>query len=228
MYLSKIRLDEQLPLEKLGGEIPKDAYGDHQVVWRIMGSGPDRPRDFLFRREQMGYWPVYYVLSEQPPTNRPGWQVDTKDFRPRLTKGQRLAFALRANPVRTRRASSNPDDRKRYRDDIIMHAKRQIHEREPDPKRWPSQVELVQEYGPKWLEDRASNCGFTLETLHVDQYAQHRLYKGRGRPPIRFSTLDYQGILQISDDARFLEALHRGIGHAKGFGCGLMLVRRAV
>ena len=32
--------------------------------------------------------------------------------------------------------------------------------------------------------------------------------------------------LEVADPARFFDALVRGVGPAKAFGCGLMLVRR--
>ena len=40
-------------------------------------------------------------------------------------------------------------------------------------------------------------------------------------------TLDFGGILTVVDPERFIEALYQGVGSAKAFGCGLMLVRRA-
>jgi CRISPR system Cascade subunit CasE len=42
-----------------------------------------------------------------------------------------------------------------------------------------------------------------------------------------FSTLTFQGVLTVEDPAQFLAAVLRGFGAAKGFGCGLMLIRRA-
>ena len=35
--------------------------------------------------------------------------IQTKEYRPRLFAGQRLAFSLRANPVRVRRVSDDPN-----------------------------------------------------------------------------------------------------------------------
>jgi CRISPR system Cascade subunit CasE len=37
----------------------------------------------------------------------------------------------------------------------------------------------------------------------------------------------YEGILQVTDCARFLAALAAGIGPAKGFGFGLLSVAKA-
>jgi CRISPR system Cascade subunit CasE len=41
-------------------------------------------------------------------------------------------------------------------------------------------------------------------------------------------TVRYDGLLRITDPDAFRETLIRGIGPAKAFGCGLMLVKRVV
>ncbi|MCI5220551.1 MAG: type I-E CRISPR-associated protein Cas6/Cse3/CasE, partial [Candidatus Electrothrix sp. LOE2] len=43
---------------------------------------------------------------------------------------------------------------------------------------------------------------------------------------IQFSLLDLSDRLTVTDPNVFTRALFRGIGPAKGFGCGLLLVRR--
>ena len=44
---------------------------------------------------------------------------------------------------------------------------------------------------------------------------------------LRFSTVDLSGELTVLEPEIFANALYDGIGHAKAFGCGLLLVRRA-
>jgi len=41
-----------------------------------------------------------------------------------------------------------------------------------------------------------------------------------------FSSVDFEGEIEVMDTELFTKALFDGIGPAKGFGCGLMLVRR--
>jgi CRISPR system Cascade subunit CasE len=225
-YLSKIELKRGLDIHTLAKAIPKNAYAEHQAIWRLMGTEETKKRQFLYRREQAGHWPAFYLLSDVEPEPAEGpWRVQAKPFAPKLATGQRLGFVLRANPVVTTRVSASPEDKRRVRHDVIMHAKRQEQSREPDSARRLSQHELVQQVGPVWLQERAEQAGFQLEGVHVDGYRQHRLSKrGQGRP-IQFSTLDYQGILRVTDAERFLQTLRTGIGHAKAFGCGLLLIR---
>jgi CRISPR system Cascade subunit CasE len=65
-----------------------------------------------------------------------------------------------------------------------------------------------------------------LEVLRVSGYRQYRLLKARGKSPIRFSSLDFDGVLTVTEPDRLCQTLFDGIGPAKAFGCGLLLVRR--
>lgn len=224
-YLSKIALRRDLSARELGRAIPSNAYAEHQVIWKLASAGPDERRDFLFRREQDGHWPTFYLLSpREPDTYSSHWVIESKAYRPKLEPGQRLAFALRANPVRSRREGEGEKGGRRIRDDRVMDAKRQEQALAPDQR--SSQADLVQREGPKWLQERSERNGFAIEAVCVDDYRQHRLYKRGAAQPIRFSTLDYQGILRVTDPDLLLLALQKGLGHAKAFGCGLLLVRR--
>jgi CRISPR system Cascade subunit CasE len=60
----------------------------------------------------------------------------------------------------------------------------------------------------------------------VDGYDQLEL--PRRRPDaIKIGVLEFEGLLRVTSVEAFLAALARGFGHAKAFGCGLMLIRRA-
>jgi CRISPR system Cascade subunit CasE len=63
---------------------------------------------------------------------------------------------------------------------------------------------------------------FDDSALRADGYQQHR-GKGGG---LRLSTVDFTGRLRVHDAARLRDALFKGVGHAKAFGCGLLLVKR--
>ena len=61
--------------------------------------------------------------------------------------------------------------------------------------------------------------------LQVDAYKQSKA--GKRDHNIRFSAVDFAGELIVSNPELFQIALLNGIGHAKAFGCGLLLVRRS-
>ena len=221
----------------------KSPYGDHQWLWRFLAAAPDTPRDFLFRRrDSEGSMPGFYVVSaRKPQTFSDAWQVQSRDYDPQLQEGQHLAFELRANPVVTHKVNG-----KSRRDDVVMHEKKRLLEAHGF-KRWadwpdvdeskPALYELVQIRCLDWLERRAEQAGFRVLTrefhdeehgvreeksVRVDGYAQHRTE----RKDIRFSMVDFTGELEVTDALAFRKTLRSGIGHAKGFGCGLLLVRR--
>jgi CRISPR system Cascade subunit CasE len=59
------------------------------------------------------------------------------------------------------------------------------------------------------------------DTLRAEGYEQHRGKSGG----LRFSTVDFSGTLEVHDPQALQRALFSGIGHAKAFGCGLLLIR---
>jgi CRISPR system Cascade subunit CasE len=77
----------------------------------------------------------------------------------------------------------------------------------------------------QWLTNRADKHGFLLKRLQTTGYRWNALpEKGRNAG---FSSLDYEGLLTVTNPELFVQALKSGIGPAKAFGCGLMLIRRA-
>lgn len=202
-------------------------YIEHQWLWRFFPAAEGAQRDFLFRRWDMESIPRFYVVSERPP--RPlntAWSVQTQNYAPKVDADARLRFDLRANPVVTH----NRDGR-RTRHDVVMHQKKKLlQERgiaswqnwQDDNK--PTLYALVHETCSAWLRSRSSRLGFDVDeaSLAVDGYQQHVEKNGR----LRFSTVDFSGTLTVTDPKAFVGVLHRGIGPAKAFGCGLLLVRR--
>jgi CRISPR system Cascade subunit CasE len=88
--------------------------------------------------------------------------------------------------------------------------------------------ELQFNAGIKWLEDRGGKLGFDFDPkkIRIFEYQQHRIKRRNRKPYIQFSSLDYNGILTVTDSDRFYGTLMNGIGRSKAFGCGLMLVKR--
>lgn len=132
-----------------------------------------------------------------------------------------------------------PSQRKIYHD-VVMHAKRNLKE-QARVGRWteigdesrPPLHELVHETVRDWFcgadgqAGVASRYGFSVDTarLRVDAYGQHRVRRGKDQE-IRFSTVDLTGELEVTDSSKFRETLLNGVGRAKAFGCGLLLVKR--
>lgn len=227
MFFSKMTLrTDGVPvseLVRLGGE---EGYRFHQQLWSIFTDPSVKERDFLYRREDQCGRPCFYAVSHREPHgNDRLWEIQTKLYAPKIRRGQRFAFALRANPVRTKKTGKNG---KNARHDIVMEAKFRLREQASPCEEQISQVELVQSEGFKWLAARAERYGFEVadQEIRADGYRQHRLFKGRGHRAICFTTVDFNGLLTVIDPATFVHTMINGIGPAKGFGCGLLMVRR--
>ena len=230
MFLSRIRVDlNGLSRALLFDIMSAEAYAAHQLLWRLFPEHEgDRP--FLFRQEieesttgeKTNGLPLFYMLSHAAPRPIEGLlQVESKTFDPTLESGDRLSFRLRANPTVSRRAAAG---QRSHRADVLMDAKKPFALSERASQECKDAMDAA---ARQWLIDRAEGLGFSLPVLpEVGAYRQHDLKKGTGKKPIRYSSLDYEGLLQVEDSARFVESLAQGIGRAKAFGCGLMLIRR--
>jgi len=202
-----------------------DGYREHQQLWKLFDDDPDAKRDFLFRREQTNGWPRFFMVSGRKPEKMDSiWNIETKEYNPKIYSGEKLAFSIRVNPVVTR----TDDDGKKHRHDVVMNMKKQTgYQQLPENKR-PPLIQLAEQAGVEWLEKRAEKHGFTFDAgaVRIDAYTQNRAYKKRNKHPIRYSTLDFTGVLMVTDPGIFQTVLYQGIGPAKAFGCGLLLVRR--
>ncbi|MCZ2089402.1 MAG: type I-E CRISPR-associated protein Cas6/Cse3/CasE [Burkholderiales bacterium] len=205
------------------------AYAEHQWLWRFLPAPGGTARSFLFRRRDVDGLPRFYVVADREPVSpSPHWTVQCKPYAPELAAGQWLAFELRANPVVTVRDASG----RQARHDVVMQEKKRLLAAR-GMARWaewttpdrPALADLVQRCGAAWLQARCQRLGVRLDeaTLRADGYEQH----GGKRGELRFSTLDFAGLLQVEDPAALRAALFEGVGHAKAFGCGLLLVRPA-
>lgn len=227
-YLSRVSIDPaSVNAARLAKDVCVNAYREHQHLWRLFDIDPDAERDFLFRREQpAGGFPRFYLLSAREPRHNDNvWQIETKAYRPAIRTGQHLAFSLRVNPVVTRRNAEG----RQVRHDVVMDLKHRTGFNKLPVNERPLLNELIQQAGLEWLQKRAATHGFSIssDNILVEGYQQHRAAKKGGKNPIRYSTLDFTGLLTVTEAGLFQQTLTKGMGSAKAFGCGLLLVRRA-
>ena len=180
-----------------------------------------RRRDFLWREAAQG---TFYILSARRPVDdHKLFRLDEpKLFAPALAEGDRLRFSLRAN-TRLYAGGIRADARPKH--DVVFDALRH----HPSDERKARRLEVVRESGFAWLAAQGQLAGFSVEEgdiITIDGYQPHQVSR-EGKAPMRFSTLDIEGVLHVRDPSVFLDAVLRGFGSAKAYGCGLMLIRRA-
>ncbi len=130
----------------------------------------------------------------------------TREVDLQLQVGQALAFRLRANP--TKRLSAGKGNK---------------------GKRIGIYKEEEQE---AWLQRKGDQHGFRV--LHVqlsrsDMLKQADVIRDKEGDvhDLKLFSVQFDGVLQVVDTERFVQAIGAGIGSGKAFGCGLLSVARA-
>ncbi len=255
MFLSQVQLTDAIASDsQLGRLLQRNSYGMHSLLWDLFEQKErflfreENSAEQLGTRHRL---PIYYVLSISPPASQsPLFNVQTKSFSPSLQPGDVLGFKLRANPTVARRKVGEKNSR---RHDVVMDAQYHwLHTACNDRKlitegkkgdlkttllthpdfngnkgreRLESELTNAIEFATEqWLTERAVRNGFTLQSSQTTTYRWNALpEKGRNAG---FSSLDYEGVLVVNDPVQFIQCVAQGIGPAKAFGCGLMLIRR--
>lgn len=206
MFLSRIEIP---------WEAARNPYNLHRQLWHLF-PGEDREtrsndeetrQGFLYRIEDYstGRPARLLVQSRRTPTRADGLLlVGTREFTPRPGAGQRLAFVLTANPVKT-----------------IVDAQRDA---KPGKQSEKCRVPLItEEEQRQWLLRKLGEAG-EVEAVSILPHAP--VYFRKGSRAGKLVTATFEGVLRVRDPDRLAALLENGVGPAKGFGCGLLLVRR--
>lgn len=227
-YLIRARMRQSPDIATLGRVLlpnNRDARvsAEHHLVWSLFAGNSEKKRDFLWRSEAPGQ---FLILAPEVPTNSSLFDIEAKEFAPELEPGDLLGFTLRANPTIDYKVTRG--DKRGRRADVVMHALHAV----PRKSRAEARPDAILKAGREWLTRQGEHKGFKLvDEPEIDGYDTRRLERpagergGRSRP-ITFGLMDLNGVLEVQDPKVFLDALHRGFGRARAFGCGLMLIRR--
>jgi len=196
-------------------ELARNPYDFHRQLWRLFPgesketrrNGEDNRQGFLFRVEEnaTGRPARFMVQSRILPKATPGLIVlGTREFHPQPVGGQRLGFLLTANPIKT-----------------ITDMQR---ETKPGKTSEKCRVPLIREADQRdWLARKLADA---VEIADVSLLSHAPIYFRKGSRAGKLATVTYNGLLTVSHPDRLTELLENGVGPAKGFGCGLLLVRR--
>jgi CRISPR system Cascade subunit CasE len=223
-FLSRVTPRADVHFSQLEAFTQLDPSGQQQTVWQLCEMPAPQEENapaLLFRRECYGDLPAFYVLSRRVPVDQAGlWQIESQPYAPQLAVGDHCYFKVRANPVVSRHGQYH---------DVIMEAYQQAQEQQRPSETRPTLHDLACDAGVAWMTGQAESHGFALATggLLVENYQAYTVRR-RGMAPVQISTLDFSGVFRVTDAARCTQTLYDGLGQAKGWGCGLLLVKRVV
>jgi CRISPR system Cascade subunit CasE len=200
MYLSKILVS---------GPVCRNPYETHRALWKLFPEDTDANRDFLFHVGQSDQSRAEILMqSHREPVKSSGIAkiLACKEHNPILSAGYRLRFLLIANPVKM----------------INDESERKSAKGETKKCRVP----LIREDDQRaWLERKLDKAA-SLEVLIIDPVRPVKFRKTKEDQAGKVQPVSFQGILKVEDAEVMTTLLKTGIGPAKAFGCGLMLVRR--
>ena len=185
----------------------RDSYAWHKVVWKAFPGRDGSPRDFLTRLDQRRDGFRLLIVSAEPPA-RPDWcpsdaqSWKTKPIPDTYFSRKRYAFQLCANP--TKKVASRPDG------SITKNGRRV-----PLGKR----EELLE-----WINRKGEQGGFTVDAETLRTFSRGRQYFQKKGQQGLHTAVEFRGILAVTDPTKFRETFTRGIGSAKAFGFGLLVI----
>ena len=217
-FLIKLTLGyEQLAREKIN-----DNYAWHKKAWTLFEyhpalkgrnskpEGQRGPAPFLSRYVQRTDHTELLVLSKYEPV-KPSWCSDEQwrliTIDDSYLSQSSYLFDLYANPTRSiKKTDGNGGFTKNGRRLTLMDETSQVD----------------------WLKRKGSDHGFILSDdvpLRIDKPVNHR-FKRKDADGLHIG-VRFQGALHVTDRTAFQKAFHKGIGTAKGFGFGMLMIKPA-
>lgn len=184
-----------------------DSYAWHQRLWECFPGEPERKRDFLTRIDELEGAFRVWVLAKRKPI-RPDWcpaeGFVIKEIASSFLSHSFYAFDLRANP--TKCISERHSD-----GTMPRHGKRH-------PLVKPEDLRV-------WIDRKGQTGGFRIvdhKPLEIGPMVGHDFPSKEQRA--YHGGVQFRGVLEVTDPAKFIETYSSGIGSAKGFGFGLLLL----
>lgn len=203
-----------------------DSYSWHKKIWECYPDMPDARREFLTRIDRLERVFRIWLLSRRKPVRPPWCPVEgfaLKDISPSFLSHRFYAFDLRANPVKTI-VQRGPDGETLY----CPNGKRKGGKRVPVVKPDELRAWLVRKGEARCRDERTGldiPGGFRIvdeKPLEISPMEESHFRKG-GQAGYH-GGVQFRGILEVTDPQRFAETYYSGIGSAKGFGFGMLLI----
>lgn len=203
MYLTKFKLDPRHPQARQG---LVNAHDMHRNLLNLFDA-KRQDNNVLFSVNRADDICDLYLQSDIQPTldakrlDRYGmtmeYSVNQEGKCQAVKNGTEYSFLLDAMPCKAA-----------VQNDICSRGKRQVLQ---DP-----------ESRLQWLDRKGEQYGFQL--LSAREHAMERINVLRKGVSYFLPRYRYTGKLLVTDEARFLDALQKGIGPGKSYGLGLLLI----
>jgi len=184
-----------VPKSQAAAQGLRDAYAWHQALWKTFPGRDGEDRHFLFRLDDRGDAFRVYLLSPVEPSH-PAWgQWRTREIAPSFLEHGAYRFQLKVNPTMRRNA-----DRRR----IGIYAEDRLGQ---------------------WMLRKGESSGFAVDqsSLIVGAPIDEKFRKN-GREG-KLAGVDFQGLLRVVERDAFKCAFRTGIGSAKAFGFGMLVLQ---
>jgi CRISPR system Cascade subunit CasE len=191
-----------------------DSYGWHKRLWDCFPGESDCKRDFLTRIDPLeGSFRIWAIAHRKP--TRPAWcpneNFALKEIAPSFLSHRYYAFDLRANPIKTQTQRGPNGETLLRKDGKRKQGKRVPLTRKEDLRAWIDRKGATK--GFRILDDKPLEIGPMVVT-HFSKKNQFAYHGG----------VQFRGVLEVTDSTQFVEAYYSGIGSAKSFGFGLLLI----
>lgn len=207
----------RLVLNPASRQVQKELANPYELHRTIMHAFPDTlsPQERILYRLETHRQPPFLVLLVQSHL-APNWAAlpqnnylvvppQTKTFDPSFEPGQQLAFRLLANP--TKRLKSETADQPGKRVALLTSEDQQ-----------------------QWLLRKAQQNGFNVLSVSIvdldHQLAHKQSSSSQQSHRITHRAIRFEGVLQVTNQQLFEQAIRNGIGSAKGFGFGLLSIAK--
>ena len=174
-----------------------DSYAWHKALWNAFPE--TESRNFLYRVEPHDSGFLVYLLSESEPEKQSWGCWESKAVGEAFLSHSSYRFQLCANPTV-----------KRKREGRKNGTRTAIYD--------PQELEA-------WLLRKAGQGGFAVEksTLQISPPINQPFYKKGTRG--NHKRVEFQGVLGVTNPETFKATFKNGIGSAKAFGFGLLVLQ---
>ena len=185
----------------------RDVYDWHQRAWECFPDRDGQPRDFLTRLDRKAERFQLLLVSPRESV-RPTWCPAACWHGPKSIPESyfsriRYRFQLCANPTK-KVAVQNPDGTFKKNSRRVPLSTREA---------------LI-----AWIKRKGEQGGFSVAEDSLRTIPRGREYFQTNGQRGLHSAVEFQGVLTVTDSRKFSEVFTRGIGPAKAFGFGLLVI----